>query len=52
MLDLKLLLMYTRVFRPRLIATLVTCTVLQVLIYSMVLHLVYQANGWSGLVAR
>ncbi|MBY0515143.1 MAG: permease [Gemmataceae bacterium] len=52
MLDLKLLLMYTRVFRPRLIATLVTCTVLQVLIYSMVLHLVYQANGWSGLVGR
>jgi uncharacterized membrane protein YraQ (UPF0718 family) len=49
MLDLKLLLMYTRVFRPRLIVTIVTCVVLQVLILCVVVHLVYQANGWSGM---
>jgi hypothetical protein len=49
MLDLKLLLMYTRVFRPRLIAVIVTCVVLQVLAYCLALHLIYQSNGWSGL---
>jgi len=52
MLDLKLLLMYTRVFKPRLIATIVTCTVVQVLIYCMIVHVVYQVNGWSGLTIR
>ena len=41
MLDLKLLLMYTRVFRPKLIAVLVTCTVLQVAVYSIALHYAY-----------
>jgi uncharacterized membrane protein YraQ (UPF0718 family) len=49
MLDLKLLMMYTWVFRPRLIITIVTCTVLQVLAYCIILHLIYQANGWTGL---
>lgn len=38
MLDLKLLLMYTRVFRPRLIAVIVTCTVSQVFLYTTLLH--------------
>jgi uncharacterized protein len=38
MLDLKLLLMYTRVFRPKLIATIVTCTTLQVFAYTTILH--------------
>ncbi|HJZ53617.1 MAG TPA: permease [Gemmataceae bacterium] len=52
MLDLKLLMMFTRVFKPRLIVTLVICTVLLVLITSMGVHLVYQANGWSGIVSR
>lgn len=41
MLDLKLLLMYTRVFRGKLIAVIVTCTVIQTLVYSLVLHQVY-----------
>ena len=41
MLDLKLLLMYTRVFRWKLIATIVTCTVSLTLITSIVLHQVY-----------
>ena len=41
MLDLKLLLMYTRVFRWKLIATIVTCTVTLTLVTSIVLHQVY-----------
>lgn len=49
MLDLKLLLMYTRVYRPRLIAIIVTCVVLQVLVYSFAVHLIYRINGWSGM---
>lgn len=38
MLDIKLLLMYTRVFKPKLIALLVTCTVTQTLIYTVIVH--------------
>jgi uncharacterized membrane protein YraQ (UPF0718 family) len=38
MLDLKLLMMYTRVFRPRLIAVLVACTVIQTAAYTLALH--------------
>lgn len=38
MLDLKLLMMYTRVFRARLIVTIVTCVVIQVLAYTMLVH--------------
>ncbi len=48
MLDLKLLLMYTRVFRPKLIAVIVTCTVSQVLVYSMLLHGLYNPNPMGG----
>jgi hypothetical protein len=44
MLDLKLLLMYTRVFRPKLIAVIVACTVSQVMIYTMLLHGQYNPN--------
>jgi uncharacterized membrane protein YraQ (UPF0718 family) len=49
MLDLKLLLMYTRVFRPRLIATIVICVVVQVLFVCLLVHFVYRANNWTGL---
>ncbi len=49
MLDLKLLLMYTRVFRPRLIGVIVVCVVVQVFVYSVALHYIYAANGWTGL---
>ena len=49
MLDLKLLLMFTRVFRPRLIITIVTSVTIQVLVLCLLVHLVYSANGWSGL---
>ncbi len=40
MLDLKLILMYTRVFRSRLILTVILCVVIQVFIYTMILHYV------------
>jgi uncharacterized membrane protein YraQ (UPF0718 family) len=49
MLDIKLVLMYTRVFRLRLILTIVVCVVVQVLAYCIILHAIYDANGWSGL---
>jgi uncharacterized membrane protein YraQ (UPF0718 family) len=49
MLDLKLLLMFTRVFRLRLIVTIVICVVLLTLILCLAVHLIYQANGWTGL---
>jgi hypothetical protein len=42
MLDLKLLLMYTRVFRLRLIVTIVSCVIIQVFIYCMLVHQLYK----------
>jgi uncharacterized protein len=44
MLDLKLLLMYTRVFKVRLILMIVACVVLQVAIYSTIVHFVYSSG--------
>ena len=38
MLDFKLYMMYTRVFRLRLIWTIIPCVVIQVYIYSLILH--------------
>lgn len=49
MLDLKLLMMFTRVFRLRLIITIVICTVTLTLVLCIAVHLIYQANGWTGL---
>jgi uncharacterized membrane protein YraQ (UPF0718 family) len=49
MLDIKLLLMFTRVFRSRLILTIITCVVLLTLALCMGVHLLYQANGWRGM---
>ncbi|QJX00396.1 permease [Frigoriglobus tundricola] len=49
MLDIKLILMFTRVFRARLIVTIATCVVVLTLALCMLVHLVYQLNGWSGL---
>jgi uncharacterized membrane protein YraQ (UPF0718 family) len=45
MFDIKLYLMYTRVFRRRLIWTIIACTVSQVFIYCMLVHIAVQA-GW------
>jgi uncharacterized membrane protein YraQ (UPF0718 family) len=52
MLDIKLVLMYTRVFRPRLIVTIVTCVTIQVFVLCLVVHFAYQAMGWTGLPTR
>jgi uncharacterized membrane protein YraQ (UPF0718 family) len=49
MLDLKLIMMYTRVFRPRLIVTIATSVIILTLVLCMAVHFIYQAKGWSGL---
>jgi uncharacterized membrane protein YraQ (UPF0718 family) len=46
MLDLKLYMMYTRVFRPRLIWTIIISVVVQVLIYAILVHLIM--TSWHG----
>jgi uncharacterized membrane protein YraQ (UPF0718 family) len=47
MLDLKLYMMYTRVFRPRLIWTIISSVVLQVFLYSLLIHFLWRA--YTGL---
>src|SRR5262249_35007368 len=50
MLDLKLYFMYTRVFRPRLIWTIISSVVVQVLVYSLLLHWfleTYHPESWA-----
>jgi len=42
MLDLKLYFMYTRVFRPRLIWTIFTASAVQVFIYTVIVHFLWQ----------
>lgn len=49
MLDLKLYMMYTRVFRPRLIWTIIISVVVQVFIYSYLTHWALSAN-WRDLL--
>lgn len=49
MLDIKLIVMYTRVFRPRLIITIILCVVTFVFLLCLAVHGIYQANNWSGL---
>jgi uncharacterized membrane protein YraQ (UPF0718 family) len=44
MLDFKLYMMYTRVFRPRLIWTIILSVVVQVLIYSLIAHYVWETH--------
>jgi uncharacterized membrane protein YraQ (UPF0718 family) len=44
MLDFKLYLMYTRVFRQRLIFTIITAVVIQVFLYSVLVH--YVSEAW------
>jgi uncharacterized membrane protein YraQ (UPF0718 family) len=45
MFDLKLLLMYTQVFRVRLIVTIVACTSIQVALYSFAVHQFYNPSA-------
>jgi uncharacterized membrane protein YraQ (UPF0718 family) len=42
MLDFKLYMMYLRVFRPRLIWTIITSVVVQVLIYALIVHFIWE----------
>jgi uncharacterized membrane protein YraQ (UPF0718 family) len=56
MFDLKLFFMYTRVFRPRLMWTIVGCITLQVFLYSLLTHLAWEnfahlLPGWPELPA-
>ena len=48
MLDLKLLLMYTRIFKPKLIAMIVTCTVSLTLLFSLGVH--FGLTNWTNSV--
>jgi uncharacterized membrane protein YraQ (UPF0718 family) len=48
MLDLKLLMMYSRVFKPRLIITIVTSTFFLVLVFALAVHGIYELNHWTG----
>jgi uncharacterized membrane protein YraQ (UPF0718 family) len=43
MLDFKLYMMYTRVFRPRLIWTIILSVAVQVFIYALITHYVWNA---------
>ncbi len=45
MLDMKLFLMYTRIFKPRLIWTIISSVFIQVWVYSMVLHFLLAKYG-------
>lgn len=49
MFDFKLLLMYTRVFRYRLIVTIFTAVVIQVFLYSLLTHVAWE-QGWLDAV--
>ncbi|HEV3255938.1 MAG TPA: permease [Gemmataceae bacterium] len=44
MLDFKLYMMYTRVFRPRLIWTIIVSVVVQVFIYSLITHFIWETH--------
>jgi uncharacterized membrane protein YraQ (UPF0718 family) len=47
MLDFKLYMMYTRVFRPRLIWTIIISVIIQVFIYSVLTHFIWETYGSS-----
>jgi len=50
MMDVKLFLMYLRIFRQRLIWTIIPCVVIQVLLYSLLVHYLWEtyAPSWYG----
>ena len=51
MLDLKLYLMYTTMFRPRLIWTIIVCVVVQVFVYCAIIHYVWEAYAAPALIS-
>jgi uncharacterized membrane protein YraQ (UPF0718 family) len=42
MLDFKLIFMYTRIFRPRLMWTIIVCVVVQVFVYALITHYLWE----------
>lgn len=52
MFDLKLLAMYTRIYRRRLIITIVLAVVVQVLIYCLLVHYLWPYHGYPDRYAR
>jgi uncharacterized membrane protein YraQ (UPF0718 family) len=48
MLDFKLFLMYTRVFRQRLIWTIIASVVVQVLLYALLVHFIWETYWLAG----
>lgn len=52
MLDFKLFFMYTRVFRPRLIRTIIVSVVIQVFVYAGLTHLAWESGLLEGIAAR
>lgn len=47
MLDIKLYVMYTRIFRSRLIWTIICCVVIQVFLYTLAVHYFWKDSGYS-----
>lgn len=45
MLDMKLFLMYTRIFKPKLIWTIIPTVFIQVLIYALIMHYILDNYG-------
>ncbi|MHB1422862.1 MAG: permease [Gemmataceae bacterium] len=51
MIDLKIFFMYTRVFRPRLMWTIILCVAVQVFVYASVVHFLWERTApgtWSA----
>jgi len=48
MCDIKLMLLYTRVFKRKLILTIVPLVIVQVFIYSIITHYAWNALGWPN----
>jgi uncharacterized membrane protein YraQ (UPF0718 family) len=48
MFDLKLLMMYTRVFRPRLIVTIVSAIIIQIFVLSVIVHYLWGVFGFPS----
>lgn len=46
MMDLKLIMLHTRVFRPRLIITIFSSVLIQVFIYSLIFHYIWNNPSW------
>jgi uncharacterized membrane protein YraQ (UPF0718 family) len=47
MFDLKLMVMYTRIFRKRLIITVVLAVMVQIFVYSLAVHYLWPDHGYS-----